>query len=79
MHGIVRAKNFEQNSSGGTSQVHVERVVVRYSDGRTLTFLPEAGREKFSEDDMLELAKVLARAASTAEWAEAGDISGSGG
>ncbi len=78
MHGIVRVKNFEQNS-GETSQVHVERVVVRYSDGRTLTYLPEAGREKFSEDDMLELAKVLARAASTTEWAEAGDISGSGG
>ena len=78
MHGIVRVKNFEQNSSE-TSQVHVERVVVRYSDGRTLTFLPEAGREKFSEDDILELAKVLARASSTAEWAEAGDISGPGG
>ncbi|MCA1716633.1 MAG: hypothetical protein LC781_07145 [Actinobacteria bacterium] len=78
MHGIVRAKNFEENS-GETSQIHVERVEVRYSDGRTLTFLPEAGREKFSEDDMLELAKVLARAASTAEWAEASDISGPGG
>jgi hypothetical protein len=78
MHGIVREKNFEQDS-GETSQVHVEHVVVRYSDGRTLTFVPEAGREKFSEDDMLELAKVLARASSTAEWAEAGDISGPGG
>ena len=78
MHGIVREKNFEQDN-GETSQVHVERVVVRYSDGRTLTFVPEAGREKFSEDDMLELAKVLARASSTAEWAEAGDISGPGG
>jgi len=69
MHGIVRVKNFEQNS-GETSQVHVERVAVRYSDGRTLAFLPEAGREKFSGDDMLELVKVLARAASTAEWAD---------
>ena len=78
MHGIVRVKNFEQNS-GETSQIRVERVVVRYSDGRTLTFLPEAGREKFSEDDMLELAKVLARASSTSEWAEAGEVSGPGG
>jgi hypothetical protein len=41
--------------------------------------LPEAGREKFSEDDMLELAKVLARASSTSEWAEAGEVSGPGG
>jgi hypothetical protein len=75
MHGIIRVKNFEQNSSE-TSQVYVDRVVVRYSDGRALTFVPEAGRTSFSEDDMLELAKVLARAASTAEWAEAGNLSG---
>jgi len=78
MHGIIRVKNFEQNS-GETSQVYVDRVVVRYSDGRTLTFLPEAGRENFSEDDMMELAKVLARASSTAEWTEASNISGPGG
>jgi hypothetical protein len=78
MHGIIRVKNVEQNS-GETSQIHVERVVVRYSDGRTLTFLPEAGRKNFSEDDMLELAKVLARASSTAEWTEAGNVSGPGG
>lgn len=78
MHGIIRVKNFEQDS-GETSQVYVDRVVVRYSDGRTLTFVPEAGRKTFSEDDMLELAKVLARASSTAEWAEAGNMSGPGG
>jgi hypothetical protein len=73
MHGIIRVKNFEQDS-GEASQVYVDRVVVRYSDGRTLTFVPEAGRKTFSEDDMLELAKVLARASSTAEWAEAGNM-----
>lgn len=78
MHGIIRVKNFEQNS-GETSQVYVDRVVVRYSDGRALTFVPEAGRKHFSEDDMLELAKVLARASSTAEWAEAGNVSGPSG
>ena len=78
MHGIIRVKNFEQNSAE-TSQVYVDRVVVRYSDGRTLTFTPEAGRKTFSEDDMLELAKVLTRASSTAEWAEAANVSGSGG
>ena len=31
MHGIIRVKNFEQDS-GGTSQVYVDRVVVRYTD-----------------------------------------------
>ena len=78
MHGIVRVKNFEQNSSQ-TSQADIARVVVRYSDGRTLNFIPEAGRKNFSEDDMLELVKVFTRASSTAEWAEAGDTSGAGG
>jgi hypothetical protein len=77
MHGIIRVKNFEQDS-GETSQTYVDRVVVRYSDGRTLSFVPEAGRKNFSEDDMVELVKVLERAASTAEWTEAGDASGTG-
>jgi hypothetical protein len=54
-------------------------VVVRYSDGRTLTFVPEAGRENFSEDDMRELVKVLERAYSAAEWAEAGNAADADG
>lgn len=78
MHGIVRVNNFEQNSNQ-TTHADIARVVVRYSDGRTLTFVPEAGRENFSEDDMKELVKVLQRASSTAEWAEAGSTAGAGG
>lgn len=78
MHGITRVKNFEQNSDR-TSQTDIRRVVVRYSDGRTLTFIPEAGRENFSEDDMKELVKVFQRCSSTAEWSEAGSTSGAGG
>ncbi len=78
MHGIIREQNFEQNSSQ-TSFIDIKQVVVRYSDGRTLTFVPEAGRQNFSEDDMLELVKVLTRASSVAEWAEAGNTSGPGG
>ena len=50
--------------------VGITRVVVRYSDGRVMSFVPDAGREAFSEDDMLELKKILARISSTAEWAE---------
>ncbi len=46
------------------------RVVVRYSDGRVMNFVPDAGREAFSEDDMLELKKVISRASSAAEWAD---------
>ncbi len=48
--------------------VGVTRIVVRYSDGRVMNFVPDAGREAFSEDDILELKKVLDRASATAEW-----------
>jgi hypothetical protein len=50
--------------------VGVTRVVVRYSDGRVMNFVPDARREAFSEDDMLELKKVIEQISSTAEWAE---------
>jgi hypothetical protein len=78
MHGIIRTQNFDRNSSE-TSYIDINRIVVRYNDGREVAFVPEAGRDNFSEDDMLELVKVLTRASSTAEWAEAGDLAGPGG
>ena len=74
MHGIYRKRDLNENSQ--TSYEDINRVVVRYADGRTLNFIPEAGRENFSEDDMLELKKILTRASSTAEWAEVGESSG---
>ena len=52
------------------AQGGITRVIVRYSDGRALNFVPDARREAFSEDDMLELKKVLSRASSAAEWAD---------
>jgi hypothetical protein len=57
-----------QDPSG--AQGGITRVVVRYTDGRVLNIVPDARREAFSEDDMLELKKALDRASSTAEWAE---------
>jgi len=50
--------------------IGVTRIVVRYSDGRVMNFVPDAGRTAFSEDDMLELKKVLDRASSASEWAD---------
>ncbi len=67
MHGIQRTRKSNGPLEGG---VGVTRIVVRYSDGRVMNFVPDAGREAFSEDDMLELKKVLSRAASTSEWAD---------
>ena len=66
VHGIQRSggTNDPPEARGG-----ITKVVVRYSDGRVLNFVPDARREAFSEDDLLELKKVLDRASSAAEWA----------
>jgi hypothetical protein len=48
----------------------ITKVMVRYSDGRVLNLVPDARREVFSEDDMLELKKVVSRASSASEWAD---------
>lgn len=72
MHGIYRKTDVSES----TQTEDINRVVVRYADGRTLNFIPEAGRENYSEDDMLELKKVLTRASSVMEWAEVGESSG---
>ena len=67
MHGIERSRR----SSGPTEVgVGVARILVRYSDGREMTFVPDAGRETFSEDDILELKKVFGGISSATEWAE---------
>ena len=74
MHGIERTRKLP----GSLAQEHgVSRVVVRYSNGRVLTFVADAGRKVFNEDDLLELEKVFARASSVTEWAEVGEAGGS--
>ena len=76
MHGIERTRKL----SGPPGQERgIRQVIVRYSDGRVLNFVPDAGREIFDEDDLLELEKVLMRASSAAEWSEVGDIEDAGG
>ena len=67
MHGIQRTRKAIGPMEQG---VGITRVVVRYSDGRVMNFVPDAGRDAFSEDDMLELKKVIDRISSTSEWAE---------
>jgi hypothetical protein len=67
MHGIQRER---RQSGQRDTGVGVSRVVVRYADGRVMNFVPDAGRPSFHEDDVLELKKIVDRAASTAEWAD---------
>ncbi len=67
MHGIQRTRNAHGPADQGLG---VTRIVFRYSDGRVMSFVPDAGRAAFSEDDILELRNVIARASSTAEWSD---------
>jgi hypothetical protein len=66
VHGIQRTggPDYSPEVRGG-----ITKVMVRYSDGRVLNFVADARRQTFSEDDMLELKKVLSKASSVAEWA----------
>ena len=67
MHGIQREKRRNGPAEEG---VGVAKIVVRYTDGRVLNFVPDARRETFSEDDILELQKMIDHASATAEWAD---------
>lgn len=67
MHGIQRTRKSNGPLEDG---IGVSRIVVRYSDGREMAFVPDAGRAAFSEDDILELKNVLDQTSSTAEWAD---------
>ena len=67
MQGIERHRRANAPMEGG---VTVTRIVFRYSDGRVMNFVPDAGRESYSEDDILELKNILDRTSSAAEWAD---------
>jgi hypothetical protein len=44
------------------------KITVRYADGRTLIFVPEAKGRFFDEDDALKLAEIFEKASQIAEW-----------
>jgi hypothetical protein len=71
VHGIVRQRNLKEGSDGRFT--NIRRIEVRYSDGRIVRFIPEAGREFFSRDDSGQLVKTLVAASSNAEWAQLGE------
>lgn len=73
MHGIERSRRLQ---GAPPESAGIKRIVMRYSDGHELAFLPEGGRGGFSSDDALQLAEVLDMASGRAEWAEVSDQSG---
>jgi hypothetical protein len=67
LYGIERTRK----AHGPAEQsLGVTRIVFRYSDGRVMNFVPDAGRITFSEDDILELKNLLDRTSAHAEWAD---------
>lgn len=70
MHGIERSRRLQ---GPPPPDAGVSRILVRYADGREYVFVPEAGRKRFSEDDMLQLARGFDTASGVAEWASLAD------
>ena len=67
MHGIVLETGTAERSSD-ERYARMPKITVRYADGRTLTFVPEARRAFFDEDDALKLAEIIEKASQIAEW-----------
>jgi hypothetical protein len=69
VHGIIRERNLKEDSNP-SSYTNVRRIEVRYSDGTSMRFVAEAGREFFQQDDMEQMVELLNAAAEAAEWSE---------
>ena len=67
MHGIV-LKTGTASGSSDARYARMPKITVRYADGRTVIFVPEARRQFFDEDDALKLAEILEKASQIAEW-----------
>jgi hypothetical protein len=67
VHGIVLETGTAEGSSD-ERYARMPKITVRYADGRTLIFVPEARRRFFDEDDALKLAEILEKASQIAEW-----------
>ena len=67
MHGIIRTRNLKEGTNPNFN--NIRRIEVRYSDGRVVRFVAEAGREFFSKDDSAQLVKLLTKSSSISEWA----------
>ena len=70
MHGIEVTRESTEGGSGNSraAEVRIRRISVCYEDGRKMTFIPEAGEEFFSKDDVDRLVGLVHKAAETMEW-----------
>ena len=69
LHG-VEVKRRATNGPGNrrASRVLIRRICVRYEDGRKVCFIPEAGEEFFSRDDVHRVVGMLHIGSEALEW-----------
>ena len=72
MHGIEVARESTEGGSGDqrAAAVRIRRISICYEGDRKMTFIPEAGEEFFSKDDVDRLVGVLHQASETLEWGQ---------
>ncbi len=70
MHGIEVTRESTEGGPGTSraAEVRIRRISVCYEDGRVMTFIPEAGEEFFSKDDVDRLVGVLHKTSEAMEW-----------
>lgn len=70
MHGIEVTRESTEGGSGDprAAEVRIRRISVCYEGDRKMTFIPEAGEEFFSKDDVDRLVGLLDNVSQTLEW-----------
>jgi len=69
LHGVRVARRAARGGTGDrtSDNVLIRRISVRYGDG-TVSFIPEAREEFFSQDDAHRVAGMLRQSSQTLEW-----------
>ena len=69
MHGVeVRRRATKGPGDRRAAQVLMRRIRLRYEDGRRGCFIPEAGEEFFSRDDVHRVVGMLHKGSEVLEW-----------
>jgi hypothetical protein len=69
LHGVEVSRRATDSSwNPVASEVLIRRICVRYEDGRKVCFVPEAGEEFFSRDDVHRVVGMLHKGSETLEW-----------
>lgn len=70
-HGVnVRRRGGNGAGEPRTAEVLMRRICLRYEDGRRMCFVPEAGEEFFSRDDVHRVVGMLHGGSEALEWGQ---------